>query len=72
MKRGQEKDYYKELVKKIDDYEAHPWLDDEWHHRLSAISDKIVWCHDWKKITQEQSDKLCSRVTAIWDSFRRN
>ena len=70
MKKKSEKNYYEELKRKIEFYEEHPWCDDERHTQLSAISNKIVWCWDWKKITEEQLHELCDRTTALWNKLR--
>lgn len=69
MKKKIEKNYYEELKRKIEFYKEHPWCDDERHTQLSAISSKIVWCWDWKKITLEQMHELCDIVTDMWNNL---
>lgn len=60
------KNYYKELDKRIRDFELGRQTSSSLLH---AIADKIYWCNKWKKITTEQLHELCDRVTNIVENY---
>lgn len=65
MKQKNNRNYYVELSKKVEQFELgreHSSM------LLSAISDKVVWCWHWRKITEDQLDDLCKRITILFDS----
>jgi hypothetical protein len=64
MKTAQ-KDFYLELDTALKSYEEYkPW------HPMSMekITDKIVWCLRWKKISKEQMEELADRATKIYEN----
>lgn len=56
------RNYFEELSKALDR------LNTDWQKSvyLWQISDKIVWCWKWRKITNEEKDILCDRVTKLY------
>lgn len=56
------KDYYEEINKALQSYENHC----SWHSKtIDWITDRIDWCHKWKKITEEQTTELVDRICII-------
>jgi len=57
------KDFYTELDKIIAEHE-------NFHPRptrsLDWVADRIAWCHQWKKITENQTTELAARVTELF------
>lgn len=58
MKR--ERDYYSEINDALMRYECGKYRT----HPFSWITDRIVWCWRFKKISSAQKDELCERATA--------
>lgn len=57
-------EFYNEIDKALQSYESHK----PYHtHRMEWITDRIVWCWQWRKITKAQCDELCERAIAIMD-----
>lgn len=59
------KDFYAELDNKINAWEK--FLPSRHIYDLNAIADKIAWCYKFRKITHEQMEDLCSRLTKLFD-----
>ena len=56
------KNHYEEIDKALKSYEEFK----SWHDKtLDWITDRIDWCHKWKKITEEQTTELVDRVCII-------
>ena len=56
------KDYYEEINKALQSYENYC----PWHSKtIDWITDRIDWCHKWKKITEEQTTELVDRICII-------
>lgn len=56
--------YYNEIDKALKSYEEnkpfHP-------HNMEWVSNRIVWCWKWRKITKAQMEELADRATAIFE-----
>lgn len=59
--------YYKEIDKALWSYENfkpyHP-KSTEW------ICNRINWCWQWKKITEDEKNELCNRIIEIMERVR--
>ena len=56
---------YEEIDKALKSYEEFK----PYHTKsLEWITDRIYWCHKWKKLTQAQIEELCDRVIVIMQS----
>ena len=57
--------FYEEINKALKSYEEFK----PYHTKsLEWITDRIYWCHKWKKLTQTQVEELCDRVITIMQS----
>jgi len=53
------KDYYVELDKAIQEYENYK----PYHTKtMDWICNKLDWCNKWKKLSTEQVDELANRI----------
>lgn len=60
------KNYFSILDKAIKEYEDFkPYKTLEPYQ----ITDKIVWCYKWKKITKEQMENLTNRMTFVFNNI---
>ena len=59
-----ERDWYKELKKRIEDIKKCSYIRKDSY--CYGISEKIVWCFKWKKITVSQMEELCDEMTKIY------
>lgn len=59
------KNYYDILNKKIQDFESSKHNSSM---QLSKIADKVVWCFRWRKISNEECNELCDRITKLYNS----
>ena len=59
------KKFYEEIDKALKSYEEFK----PYHTKsLEWITDRIYWCHKWKKLSQAQVEELCDRVIVIMQS----
>ena len=57
--------FYEEIDKALKSYEEFK----PYHTKsLEWITNRIYWCHKWKKLTQAQVEELCDRVIVIMQS----
>ena len=57
--------FYEEIDKALKSYEEFK----PYHTKsLEWITDRIYWCHKWKKLSQTQVEELCDRVITIMQS----
>ena len=62
MKNGKhEKDYYKQLDGGVRMFEQCGYCP----VKIEVVTDKIVWCWKWKKITEQQKNELCDRMVEV-------
>ena len=62
MKNGKhEKDYYKQLDGWVRMFEQCGYCP----AKIEVVTDKIVWCWKWKKITEQQKNELCDRMVEV-------
>ena len=62
MKNGKhEKDYYKQLDGWVRMFEQCGYCP----VRIEVVTDKIVWCWKWKKITEQQNTIINNRYNVI-------
>ena len=56
--------FYEEINKALQSYETFK----PYHIKsIDWICNRITWCWKWKKITKEQMEELCDRVTKIME-----
>lgn len=61
---GKKKDYYSEIDKVLQSFENYQ----PYHEKsMDWISDRIVWCWKWRKISKEQMVELAERATTIFE-----
>lgn len=61
-----EKDYYAQLNRWVSQYEKYDFSEVS----SDIITDKICWCWKFRKITKEQMEELCDRMTkAFYDKI---
>lgn len=60
------KDYYAEINKSLTRHEEGKYAS----HSLEWITDRIMWCWSWRKITEEQMRELAERTTKLWEDKR--
>lgn len=56
-----EKDYYKQLDGWVGMFEQCGYCP----VKIEVVTDKIVWCWRWKKITEQQKNELCDRMVEV-------
>ena len=56
-----EKDYYKQLDGWVRMFEQCGYCP----VKIEVVTDKIVWCWKWKKITEQQKNELCDRMVEV-------
>lgn len=60
--RKPEKDYYAQLNRWVSQYEK-PGVREV---SSDTITNKICWCWKFRKITKEQMEELCNRMTEVF------
>lgn len=60
--RKPEKDYYTQLNRWVSQYENYGFKEVS----SDIITNKICWCWKFRKITREQMEELCNRMTDVF------
>lgn len=57
---------YEKIDRALKQHEQHKYAE----RSMESISDYLDWAWKWRKITEEQKDKLVDRWLIIWDNER--
>jgi hypothetical protein len=58
---------YNRLIKTLDRIESGRWSELTVFDEVHWCSDYTLWLYKWGKITKEEMNNLCERITAIWE-----